>query len=206
MNVKMHTIGAMLFTLLSCSGIAQENKTPTITKTFPMNGPGTLNGRSSGGGVHVTNQNGDVRLNSSGGGVTLKEAHGRVYAHSSGGGVHLENIHGDVEAASSGGGVSVTGEAGYVKAKSSGGSVRVNIGRLSKELYLESSGGGIDAIIRKGDQLGLDLDLSSGKVNIDLQNFSGKAEKDRVKGAMNGGGIPVYMRASGGNVNVRFEE
>ena len=329
MKTKMYTIGAMLVTLLSCNGIAQESKTPTITKTFEMNEPGTLNARSSGGGievkggdqhevtvqvfirkngrvlspsdpsvrdiledfeldiekngsvvtatverkmnfgflknvgisltiltpremscnvsssggglrisnvkgthdfsssgggvklgnlagttkagssgggVHVTNQNGDVRLNSSGGGVTLEEAHGRVYAHSSGGGVHLENIHGDVEAGSSGGGVSVTGEAGYVKAKSSGGSVRVNIGRLSKELYLESSGGGVDAVIRDGGNLGLDLDLSSGKVNIDLRNFSGKSEKDRVKGTMNGGGIPVYMRASGGSVNVRCEE
>ncbi len=329
MKTKMYTIGAMLVTLLSCNGIAQESKTPTITKTFEMNEPGTLNARSSGGGievkggdqhevtvqvfirkngrvlspsdpsvrdiledfeldiekngsvvtatverkmnfgflknvgisltiltpremscnvsssggglrisnvkgthdfsssgggvklenvagmtkagssgggVHVTNQDGDVRLNSSGGGVTLEEAHGRVYAHSSGGGVHLENIHGDVEAGSSGGGVSVTGEAGYVKAKSSGGSVRVNIGRLSKELYLESSGGGVDAVIRDGGNLGLDLDLSSGKVNIDLRNFSGKSEKDRVKGTMNGGGIPVYMRASGGSVNVRFEE
>lgn len=329
MNVKMYTMGAMLVTLLSCNGIAQENKTPTITKTFDMNGPGTLNARSSGGGievraddqkevtvqvfirkngrvlspsdpsvrdiledfdldiekngsavtanverktkfgswnnvgislnivtpremscnvsssggglkisnvkgthdfvssgggiklenvtgttkasssgggVHATNQHGDIRLNSSGGGVTLEEAHGDVFAHSSGGGVHLTNVHGDVDAGSSGGGVSVDGEAAYVKAKSSGGSVRVNIGSLSKELHLESSGGGIDAIIRKGGELGLDLDLSSGKVNIDLQNFSGKAEKDRVKGAVNGGGIPVYMRASGGNLNVRFEE
>lgn len=329
MNVKMYTIGAMLFTLFSCNGIAQENKTPTITKTFAMSEPGTLNARSSGGGievkgadqnevtvqvfirkngkvlapsdpsvrdiledfdldiekngpaitavverkmnfgfwknvgisltvltprdmscnvsssggglrisnvkgthdfsssgggvklenvagttkasssgggVHATNQNGDVRLNSSGGGVTLEEAYGRVYAHSSGGGVHLENIHGDVEAGSSGGGVSVTGEVGYVKAKSSGGSVRVNIGKLSKELHLESSGGGVDAVIRNGDQLGLDLDLSSEKVSINLRNFSGKSEKDRVIGAMNGGGIPVYMHASGGNVNVRFEE
>lgn len=325
----MYAIGAMLVTLLSCSGIAQENKTPTITKTFDMNEPGTLNARSSGGGievraddqkevtvqvfirkngrvlspsdpsvrdiledfdldiekngsavtanverktkfgswnnvgislnivtpremscnvsssggglkisnvkgthdfvssgggiklenvtgttkasssgggVHATNQHGDIRLNSSGGGVTLEEAHGNVFAYSSGGGVHLTNVHGDVDAGSSGGGVSVDGEAAYVKAKSSGGSVRVNIGSLSKELHLESSGGGIDAIIRKGGELGLDLDLSSGKVNIDLQNFSGKAEKDRVKGAVNGGGIPVYMRASGGNLNVRFEE
>jgi hypothetical protein len=43
-------------------------------------------------------------------------------------------------------------------------------------------------------------------VNIDLNNFSGKAEKNSVKGTMNNGGIPVYMRASGGNVNVKFEE
>jgi hypothetical protein len=165
---------------------------------------GTTTASSSGGSVRVKNQNGDVHLRSSGGGVTLDDAHGRVYAHSSGGGVHLNNIHGEVDAGSSGGGVSVSGEAGYVKATSSGGPVRINIASLCKELYLQSSGGGIDATIKNGDYLGMDLDLSSDKVNIELQNFSGRVEKNRVTGTLNGGGIPVYMRSSGGNVTVRF--
>lgn len=171
-----------------------------------VNISGTTKAGSSGGGVDATNQNGDIELSSSGGGVSLNGGHGSVSAHSSGGGVTLTDIHGDVDAGSSGGGVRVTGESGNVKATSSGGSVRVNIRKLSKELYLESSGGGIDATIQDGDKLGLDLDLRSDKVNIDLQNFSGKAEKGRVKGSMNNGGIPVYMHASGGNVNVKFHE
>lgn len=167
---------------------------------------GTTEAKSSGGGVKVMNQKGDIKLNSSGGGVTVDDAQGKVVAFSSGGGVDLTNIHGDVDAGSSGGGVKVTGESASLKAKSSGGSVHVNVGNLSKELYLESSGGGIDAVIKNGDKLGLDLDLSSERVNIELHNFSGKSEKDRVKGAMNKGGIPVYMHSSGGNVNVRYEE
>jgi hypothetical protein len=52
-NVKMYVLIAMLATLLSCNGFAQENKTPTITKTFELNEPGTLNAKSSGGGVEV---------------------------------------------------------------------------------------------------------------------------------------------------------
>ncbi|MFA9390008.1 MAG: DUF4097 domain-containing protein [Prolixibacteraceae bacterium] len=170
------------------------------------NTSGSTKANSSGGGVKATNHHGEIHLSSSGGGVTVNEAHGNVYAHSSGGSVNLSDLHGDVDAHSSGGGVNVTGECGAVKAKSSGGSVRVNISKLSKELNLSSSGGGVDAIIKNGDNLGLDLDLSSGKVNIDLKNFSGRSEKDRVKGSMNNGGIPVYMRASGGNVTVRFED
>jgi hypothetical protein len=170
------------------------------------NTSGTTKAKSSGGKVKAMNHKGDIHLSSSGGGVTLDEAFGSVYAHSSGGGVHLKNIHGDVDAGSSGGGVSVSGECDYVKAKSSGGSVHVNISNLSKELYLQSSGGGIDAIIQNGEKLGLDLDLSSSRVKIDLQNFSGQSEKDRVKGTMNEGGIPVYMRATGGSVKVRYED
>jgi len=166
---------------------------------------GSTEARSSGGGVSATNQNGNIRLSSSGGGVTVENAHGNVNASSSGGGVHLTNIDGDVDASSSGGGVSVSGEAAFVKATSSGGSVKVDITKLTKELYLQSSGGGVDAVIHGGRNLGMDLDLRSDRVNIDLQNFSGKAEKDRVKGTMNNGGIPVYIHSSGGNVNVRFE-
>ena len=170
------------------------------------NTAGTTKAKSSGGKVKATNHNGDIHLTASGGGVTLDEAHGSVYAHSSGGGVHLKNIHGEVDAGSSGGGVSVSGECDYVKAKSSGGSVHVNISNLNKELHLQSSGGGVDAIIQNGDELGLDLDLRSSSVKIDLHNFSGQSEKDRVIGTMNEGGIPVYMRASGGNVKVRYED
>lgn len=170
------------------------------------NTAGTTKAHSSGGKVQAWNHKGDIDLTSSGGGVYLDEAQGSVYAHSSGGSVRLKNIHGDVEAGSSGGGVSVSGECAYVKAKSSGGSVRVNISNLTKGLHLQSSGGGVDAIIQNGDELGLDLDLSSSRIKIALQKFSGKAKKNRIKGRMNEGGIRVYMRASGGNINVRYRD
>jgi len=192
---------------LTISGVeGTHNFKSSGGSVYMENTTGTTKAKSSGGKVEATNHNGDIHLTASGGGVTLDEAHGSVYAHSSGGGVHLKNIQGEVDAGSSGGGVSVSGECGYVKAKSSGGSVHVNISNLNKELHLQSSGGGVDAIIQNGDELGLDLDLRSSRVKIDLQNFSGRSEKDCVIGTMNEGGIPVYMRASGGNVNVRYED
>jgi len=192
---------------LKISGVAgTHNFKSSGGSVYLENTAGTTKAKSSGGRVKAMKHKGDIHLSSSGGGVTLDNAYGSVYAHSSGGGVKLNNIHGDVDAGSSGGGVSVSGECGYVKAKSSGGSVRVNISNLSKELHLQSSGGGVDAIIQNGDKLGLDLDLSSSRVKIDLRNFSGRSEKNRVKGTMNEGGIPVYMRASGGSVKVRYED
>jgi len=170
------------------------------------NTAGSTKAQSSGGSVKVINHEGELNLSSSGGSVSIDQLQGNVYAHSSGGSVRLNNIHGDVEVGSSGGGVSVTGECSYVKASSSGGSVRVNISNLTKGLRLSSSGGGIDAVIQNGDELGLDLDLSSSRVRIDLHNFSGRTEKNLVKGAMNGGGIPVYMHSSGGSINVRYSD
>lgn len=192
---------------LKISGVAGTHNFSSSGGSVKLeNTEGTTKAKSSGGGVSATKHKGDIRLSSSGGGVSLDKAKGSVYAHSSGGSVKLKNVNGDVDASSSGGGVSVSGEAGFVKAKSSGGSVRVNISNLTKELYLTSSGGGVNAIIHNGDKLGLDLDLSSSRVNIELHNFSGKSKKNRIKGTMNNGGIPVYMRASGGNVTVKFDE
>ena len=52
-NVKTFTMLAMLVALLSCKGFTQENRTPTIVKTFNLDQPGTLNAKSSGGGVQV---------------------------------------------------------------------------------------------------------------------------------------------------------
>ena len=45
---------AVLITLLSCYSFTQEDKTPTITKTFTMDQPGTLITSSSGGGICIT--------------------------------------------------------------------------------------------------------------------------------------------------------
>lgn len=145
-------------------------------------------------------------VTSRGGGVKVLGVTGAHELTSSVGSVHLFDIHGDVDAESHGGGVRIEGEAGRVKAKSSGGSVHVDIDGLDQEMYLKSGGGGVKAVIQNGEKLGLDLDLKSTKVNIELENFSGQVEKNLVKGSMNDGGIPVYMRTSGGNISVLFEE
>ena len=167
---------------------------------------GYTEAKSSGGNLKMFEAKGEIYVSSSGGGITVENVRGDVHASSSGGGVKLENINGNIDASSSGGGVTITGKAGNVKAKSSGGGVHADIYDLNKSLYLQSSGGGVSANIRNGDKLGLDLDLRAGKVNVNLKNFSGTAEKNRVNGSMNGGGIPVYMHASGGNVNLEFHD
>ena len=50
---------------------------------------------------------------------------------------------------------------------------------------------------------GLDLDLDGNRVHVpEIKNFSGKIEKDRVKGSINGGGIPVTMDANSGGIHI----
>jgi hypothetical protein len=47
---------------------------------------------------------------------------------------------------------------------------------------------------------GLTLDLDGTRVSAPLNNFDGTVEKDRIVGKLNGGGIPVKLTASAGNV------
>ena len=52
LNLKVYAIIVMCVTLLSSVGYSKDGQ-PTITKTFDLNKPGTLNASSSGGGVSV---------------------------------------------------------------------------------------------------------------------------------------------------------
>ena len=67
---------------------------------------------------------------------------------------------------------------------------------------MKPSGGSITAIVPKG--VGLNLDLSGGRVNTSLSNFDGEIKKDKIVGKLNGGGIPVTMQSSGGSINLEF--
>lgn len=161
---------------------------------------GQVSAHTSGGGISVVGQRGLMELRTSGGGISVVDASGNINGATSGGGISLANIDGEVDVRTSGGGINVTGSANYVKAITSGGNIRVDVSDIRKGLYLETSGGGIKARIPNNQ--GLDLDLRAQKVNMDLHNFSGSSGKGKIVGAMNGGGIPVHMHTSGGNIEI----
>lgn len=217
-NFKLCTMIAVLTVAFSLSGFAKDGQ-PTITKIFDLNQPGKLNAVSSGGGVTVqTHDQPQVVIQA------FVRKNGKVLAPSD---RSLDKVLEDFDIDFSKSGFTITA---IVKRKSRMNFWRNNVGisltiivpeemscdvsssggglKISgvKGTHDFSSSGGVSAVIHGGDKLGLDLDLSSGRVNIELHNFSGTSEKDRVKGTMNGGGIPVYAHASGGNVNVSYED
>ncbi|PZX51333.1 DUF4097 family beta strand repeat-containing protein [Algoriphagus chordae] len=176
--------------------------------------------QSSGGSISVDGINGEQEIATSGGSIQVINSSGYVNTHSSGGSLRVENFEGDIDVQSSGGSVKVnqlTGDLnvntsggsvnladinGSITASTSGGSIRAQLSNVEKELTMKSSGGSISAVVPEG--LGLDLDLSGGRVNSKLSNFSGEVKKDRIIGKINGGGIPVTMQSSGGSINLEF--
>lgn len=179
---------------------------------------GSINGRTSGGSIDVSNCRknidlstsggsikasnlfGIIQLKTSGGSISLDKLDGEIMAHTSGGSVKGDDIRGSIDTGTSGGSVKLANVSGSLKASTSAGSVEVSMASLGKYLDLKTSAGSIH--VNMPMNAGMNLNLRGNKVNMPLKNFDGSAEKDRISGKMNGGGIPVTLSASSGNVYV----
>ncbi len=157
---------------------------------------------TSGGSIKILKSEGELETKSSGGSIRVEEFRGDVSLQTSGGSVKVSQLTGDLQISSSGGSVNLEEIDGSINANTSGGSIKAHLNNLEKSLVMKSSGGSITATLPEG--LGLDLNLSGGRVNSNLSNFSGEQKKDRVVGKINGGGIPVTIQSSGGSINLDF--
>lgn len=179
---------------------------------------GMIQGRTSGGSINVTNcrnninlhtsggsikaeaLKGKIELKTSGGSIELNSLDGEIEAHTSGGSVRGDNISGALNAGTSGGSVRLANVSGSLKANTSAGSIEVELKSLGKYVELSSSAGSVRVTMPLDK--GVDLNLKGNRVSIPLKNFDGEAEKDFVRGKMNGGGVPVTLSASSGSVYV----
>lgn len=159
--------------------------------------------KTSGGSLSLKRIEGEMNAKTSGGSIKIEHYYGVLNAHTSGGSIKLNEAKGLLSVKTSGGSITLDNVSGSVEAKTSGGGIKANLLSLDRHLTLKTSGGSITATIPSG--LGLDLDLKGNRVNTRLMNFNGEAEKDRIIGSMNGGGIPVVMSTSGGSVNLQYQ-
>ncbi len=156
---------------------------------------------TSGGGIDAENCKGNIQFNTSGGSLSFKDLDGNIKATTSGGGIRAEKISGELVTSTSGGSIKLEDITASVKASTSGGGIDADIKSLGKYLSLSTSAGSIH--VRMPMDKGMNLDLDGQKVKIpSLAKFDGKIEKDRVKGSLNGGGIPVTMDANAGGVYI----
>lgn len=180
---------------------------------------GTTIGSTSGGSIHVFNSKDDIDLSTSGGSIEAGNCSGNIRLETSGGSLRLNNLKGTIKAATSGGSASgdniegelsvhtsgssirLTNLACSLDASTSGASINVAIIKLGKYVKLGTSGGNIDLQIPQGT--GVKLDIEARKIKTEgLTNFNGSQDKDRMNGTLNGGGVPVTLNTSGGQVSL----
>ncbi|HBH24431.1 MAG TPA: hypothetical protein DDY13_13535 [Cytophagales bacterium] len=218
-DIKIAMEGNTLIARAKKTGGGWNNGLNISFKVFvPSNVSSTLH--TSGGSITMAGLKGRQELKTSGGSIKIKEVDGTTDAVTSGGSINIERYIGSIDARTSGGSISVNDGKGDFKLNTSGGSIRLD--RLAGSIDATTSGGGISADLTEAEgaitlktsgggirvnmpaNLGLDLDLRGNNVDVQLSNFSGEAKRDRVKGRMNGGGIPVTLATSGGGVHLDF--
>ena len=155
---------------------------------------------TSGGNIDVKNVKGNANLRTSGGNIGIGTFSGNMDAITSGGNISAEDVKGGIKLKTSGGNLSLTSVSGNLEAQTSGGNIDARITELGERVSLVTSAGDVD--VQMPLNKGMDLDLKGNRVKIAMSNFKGVVEDDRVQGKLNGGGIPVTISTSGGNVRV----
>lgn len=163
---------------------------------------GNQKGRTSGGSVTAENILGDLEVRTSGGSINLNDIQGMAEARTSGGRIKAENVTGGLDVRTSGGSITLEGVEGSVDASTSGGSINAEITAPNDFVNLRTSGGSITITVPEDS--GYDLDLDGNRVRAELKNFTGEYEKDEIRGTVNGGGVKIKARTSGGSVRLNY--
>ena len=182
---------------------------------------GKVNGRTSGGSIHVSNSKdeidletsggsinaesstGNLNLSTSGGSLNLNGLKGKIKANTSGGGIRGSNIEGELSTNTSGGSIKLSDLSCSLETSTSGGHIDVSIKKLGEYVRINNSGGDIDLQIPSNK--GVDLKLRGRIKTTNLNNFSGDKDDDELTGKLNGGGVPVTVRAGSGRIYLSFE-
>jgi hypothetical protein len=156
--------------------------------------------KTSGGNISASGIGGDMDAHTSGGDISLNSYQGTLDARTSGGNIRLENGLGKLKLHTSGGNIKLSGIAGGVEARTSGGSISADIEKPKDFITLATSGGNVSVTIPRGT--GMDVDIRGSKVNTSFDKFQGDFKSDRVTGKVDGGGIPVELKTSGGRIDL----
>lgn len=158
--------------------------------------------KTSGGSITTEGIQGEMILKTSGGSIGMSDIQGDVEAKTSGGTIRAEDLVGNLDAKTSGGSIRLSGTEGRVEAKTSGGSINAEVLSPSELIDLKTSGGSITISVPREN--GYDLDLDGNRVYGSLENFSGEMEKDEIRGTLNGGGVKIKAKTSGGSVRLEY--
>lgn len=164
---------------------------------------GQLSCTTSDGDVEIYYIQGMTTIATSDGDVKAETVEGDTKFVTSDGDIELYNITGTISARTSDGDITFTDCSGIVDAQTSDGDVKGNLFKLKNRLSVITSDGDIDVIIPDG--LSFNVKLKGSDLSIPLVEFSGKTEEHLIQGTVRGGGIPVELLASDGEVTLSYK-
>ncbi|HXB29718.1 MAG TPA: hypothetical protein VNW49_07860 [Puia sp.] len=140
---------------------------------------------TSGGGISISNLNGEQHFYTSGGGLEVKSLSGKIVGRTSGGGITVSDSKDNIDLETSGGGIEASHCSGQIRLNTSGGSLELK--DLNGNIRATTSGGNVDAEKITGE---FNTNTSGG--NISLTAISGSLEA-----STSGGNIDVQVSETG---------
>lgn len=187
----------------------------TLDRIVSSNGRITVEGvesaarlRTSNGGVRVSRTKGAIEVETSNGAVELAGNEGSVSVRTSNGQIRADDVRGAFTAVTSNGGVTARisdPEAGKpISVTTSNGSVNITVDSLrDNPVSATTSNSGIT--VRMPAKVGVDLKAttSNSSINTDFDVMvRGEKSKNRIEGAVNGGGPAMTLTTSNGSIRV----
>jgi DUF4097 and DUF4098 domain-containing protein YvlB len=158
---------------------------------------------TSGGDVSLAGTTGSAALHTSGGEISARNVNGPVEAKTSGGGIHVDSIHGDVDANTSGGDVRLLNVDGKIRGQTSGGDMQCTLAGTNRGILLTTSGGSIRLTLPPATTGSIEASTSGGEISSQLAMLTSEQRDGYTKASINGGGQPINVRTSGGDISLR---
>ncbi|MFD0748927.1 DUF4097 domain-containing protein [Mucilaginibacter calamicampi] len=189
---------------VSVTGLSSDQLIKTSDGNISViNIAGNVGGYTSDGNVMARAVKGDVDFKTSDGSISLDDIVGDVLSYSSDGHLKASKISGDILLKTSDGNIELSAIKGAVSASTSDGSIRGTVNEVKGEISLTTGDGNIDLTVP--DLIGLNLDVEGSSIHTRLKNFSGSSQKRSIQGRLNGGGVPVKIKALNGNINLSYK-
>ena len=189
---------------ITVSGLTGEQRYKTSDGNIRISAiTGNVTGRTSDGHFEMENIKGSVDIATSDGNIKLNNITGDVRSSTSDGNIDIARVSGSTWTKTSDGYITFTEISGSFSGSTSDGNIRGNLLQLKKELFASTGDGNIDITIP--GKLGLDLDVRGESLHIPLDNFSGRSDEKSIQGKTNGGGIPVKLSTSDGNIRLTYQ-
>ncbi len=157
---------------------------------------------TSGGNIGLENSSGSVNGKTSGGNIKLMKFNGSAALKTSGGNIVVKDVEGSVDVGTSGGDIDIDSQKGTIVAKTSGGNIKLKYNGENQGIECGTSGGDIVAYVPETFKADVILKTSAGEVECELPASNVKTTHSSFTGTVNGGGMPLTLKTSGGSISL----
>lgn len=158
--------------------------------------------KSSGGNIDLENITGKATAYTAGGNINISNSNGILYAKTTGGNITIDQSQGEIRVQSNAGQVIAERVSGTLLAQLGAGDIKAHFLCITEGISLDTGNGNIYLELPAMD--GFELVLGGSQIRLpSTWAFQGERSQTRVEGTVSGGGVPINLTTSHGNIEIK---